>query len=226
MENGYRIKYVARLEGKNVPKEKRGIFAVTFKDAVRLNKQGYGIFFPANIMCNGLKATNVTRVRCWVAEYDDGTKEEQLERIKGGAFLPSLIVESKRGYQCYWLTSDGTKEWWKPICKAIARSTGGDDQMSIQQALRAPGFYHWKDKENPFLVKTVYTSKIKYSESILREVYELAKLEEIPYNISMTGYSIVECPRCHHREAFVYDNNPNKVVCNRRKQCGFIGGVA
>ncbi len=97
---------------------------------------------------------------------DAGTKEEQRLRLNKSLLEPSLIVETKRGYQAYWNAKDAKPEHWNAIVlERLVPFFGSDpNARDLARILREPGYLHLKDLAAPFMVKTVFESKVSYTE--------------------------------------------------------------
>jgi hypothetical protein len=140
--------------------------------AAHLNGMGYGIFGSVNDFNSIRRESDLKKLNFWFCEMDGGTKEEQLERIKR-FLLPTLIVESKRGYHCYWaIKEDLIKQYglinalvvYKEINKRIISKLGADKNASdAARVLRVPGYYHCKDPSDKFLITIVLSIEISYT---------------------------------------------------------------
>ena len=74
-------------------------------------------YSTASMEFNGpRRISNLTKINAWFIDIDHGTKEEQLELIGSGP-IPSVLVETKRGYQALWRTVDATIDNWNPIMR-------------------------------------------------------------------------------------------------------------
>ena len=135
----------------------------------------YGVFFTPNGhgRTRNPKGTlyrwdgNVTKLNACFADFDTGSKEKQLETIRGFSLKPSIIVESKRGYHCYWLlrdveTTKDTISLWRRIQTTIAEKYGADKACSNPSRLmRLPGSWHIKGE--PYLVTVLEASNLTYT---------------------------------------------------------------
>lgn len=131
----------------------------------KYNKQGYGIFWTPNDFNGERKINNLSRINYWIADIDEGEKVEQLERIDNLALLPSVIVETKKGFHCYWKAEDATIDNYKKIEEGIIKKLNADKHCKDpSRLLRVPNFYHLKDPNNPFMVKVVFKCQKTYSE--------------------------------------------------------------
>lgn len=146
--------------------KKKGAFVVTPDQAERLNKKGYGVFFEPNTFKGARRKENLVKIKYWLADMDDGTKEEQMNRIDKIRYKPSIIVETKKGYHCYWAAIDATKEKYRTIEKGLIAALKADKGCKdMTRLLRVPGFYHMKDKDSPYLIKIIWKRKDEYREA-------------------------------------------------------------
>ncbi len=154
-------------------KDAMGMFGIPGADAHSWNKKGYGIFWTVNSFDGKRQIVNLTQVNGWVVDMDNGTKQEMLVQIKKG-LVPSMVVETKRGYHVYFKAKDGTKENWNLIIKNYLVPFYHSDRNAVDLArvLRRPGFLHMKDPTNPFLIKTVWEHDVQYSEKEMILFYE------------------------------------------------------
>lgn len=137
----------AKFGSKNVPESELQMW----------NKRGFGIHFTPNDFNGNRCAANLKKINFWIADIDEGSKEEQMKKIHRLPIFPSRIVETKRGYHCYWKAEDATKENYKKIEEGIIKTLGADPQCKdVCHTLRAPGFYHLKNPNEPFLVRVVF----------------------------------------------------------------------
>lgn len=105
---------------------------------------------------------------------DAGTKDEQRARLNRSPLEPSLIVETKRGYQAYWNAKSGaSQEHWNDVMiNRMVPYFGADpNARDIARILRAPGFYHMKDPSDPFMVSVVYRAEVSYREEQMLQVF-------------------------------------------------------
>lgn len=151
----------------------RGAFRINRKDAEKYNREGYGIFQTVNYFLGPRRKENLVEINAWFVEIDSGTKESMLAKIKRG-LVPTMIVETKKGFHVYWKAKDGKTENWKDIVQnRLIPFYGGDKKAKdICRILRVPGFLHQKDPSDPFLVKNVFSEKVEYSEAELRKFYK------------------------------------------------------
>ena len=130
------------------------------------NHEGYGIFWTVNDFGGDRRRkVDLKHIRSWIIEFDDEPKSSQYLKLKSG-ILPSLVVESNAGYHVYFDAIDARPEHYKAIQEAIIDAYGADPKCKdVTRLLRAPGFYHMKNPESPFLVRTVWEYDVQYTEA-------------------------------------------------------------
>lgn len=155
----------------------------TYGELKRHNDNGADVYVAVQ-PSNGFKQEDVSAYRFLLSDWDAGRqngdgdyypievvaqKKNQIKAkwkrdIAAGTMLePSLIVETRNGYQLYYLidTSDAAfKDFatYKAITKAIARKLGSDKAVSnLNRVFRVPGLMWRKTKEglSPFPARTV-----------------------------------------------------------------------
>lgn len=139
-------------------------------------EKGYGVFFTPNGIGDTRKPNgyffrwdgNVTSLNACFADFDKKSKREQMETIRKMPLLPSVIVESGRGYHVYWLIKDKEDvsplriSLWRRIQTSIAEKYGTDTACSNpSRLLRLPGSYHVK--REPTLVSVVELNNVSYT---------------------------------------------------------------
>lgn len=139
---------------------------LTFGEMEKYNENKHGIFATVNEFLNGLRRmTNLHAINAWIVDMDHGTKEEQLERIKKSPLIPSTIIETKRGHQCYWNAREATVEAHPHIQRGLVELFNADkNAKDLSRILRVPGFYHWKDENDPYLIDVIHDSDMSFDE--------------------------------------------------------------
>lgn len=137
--------------------------------AGRGNKKGYGIFWVVNDFEGSRKKENLTKINYWYCDIDEGSKPEQIERLKRLLIPPSFIIETKNGYHCYWaVKGDATLENFEKIEAKLIELLHGDKHCKDPlRLLRCPGYYHMKNPKEPFLCDLVedFGSERSYTEA-------------------------------------------------------------
>jgi hypothetical protein len=131
------------------------------------NKKNYGIFWSINSFKHGKRVKeNLLKINSWAVDIDEGTKQEQLEKINKAPLLPSMLIETKNGYHVYWFSRDGSEENYRNIVERRLVYFFNSDirAKDICRVLRVPNFYHCKDSNNKFLIKLVYKNQLSYYE--------------------------------------------------------------
>lgn len=129
-------------------------------DAQRGNRKGYGIFWVVNDMVDetgARKVENLKKINYWYCDIDEGTKEEQKARIEALLIPPSFVVETAKGYHCYWgVKGTATLENFAKIEDKLIELLKGDKHCKDPlRLLRCPGYYHMKRPAHPFLCQIV-----------------------------------------------------------------------
>lgn len=156
--------------------DNRGAFEIPpdRREAQRWNEQGFGIFWTLNEFDGPRQISHLTRIRAWAVDMDSGTKEEMFAKLHASPLVPSLIVETKRGFQAYWSAKDARPEHWNAIVldRLVAHYGADANARDLARILRVPGFKHLKDPADPFLVRDVWRHRVSYTERQIVERYE------------------------------------------------------
>lgn len=156
-----------------------GVIQINPNAAYEANQEGYGIFWSVNAFNGPRRIENLLHINAWAIDLDTGTKPEMLEKIKSG-LVPTMLVETKRGFHVYFGASDAKQENHKNILlDRLVPFYGADkNARDLARILRVPGFYHMKDKNDPFLIQKVWTYKCLYSEAEMMAFYPEADQEK------------------------------------------------
>lgn len=171
------IRYFA-LHDNDEKLRKKGAFEIKENEQQSYNEKGYGIFMTFNSFeGERRKKENVTKICFWACDIDEGSKDEQLQRINALTIKPNIIVESKNGFHCYWKAKNGSKENYEKIEKGIIKKLNGDRHCKDPlRLLRVPFMYHNKDKDNPYMVTIKKAEKKSFDE--LQMLYYFGEKEE------------------------------------------------
>jgi hypothetical protein len=147
------------------------------KAAIRCNRaeaeawntpeRGFGVFRTVNDFGTDPRRKEfLKRINAWAIDIDDGSKAEQHAKLQVSPLVPSLIVETKRGYQAYWCARDGQAEHWNAIVleRLVAHFGADRNARDLCRILRCPGFLHLKDPADPFPVQIVWQHNVSYHE--------------------------------------------------------------
>jgi hypothetical protein len=95
-------------------------------------------------------------------------------KLEASPLIPSLVVETKRGYQAYWSAQPGAKpeHWNALVLERLVPAFGADkNARDLCRILRAPGYWHLKDPADPFLCKSVWKHRVFYTERMIAEAF-------------------------------------------------------
>lgn len=155
--------------------ESRAAIPVSRDDASRWNtpELGFGIFATVNSFDGPRRKEHLRKINAWAVDMDDGTKDAMRAKLHRSPLIPSMIVETKRGYQAYWRAADGKPEHWNAIVlERLVPFFGADkNARDLCRILRVPGYLHLKDPSSPFRVRTVYRWDVSYTERELAEAF-------------------------------------------------------
>jgi hypothetical protein len=175
----------------------RGCFLVLSNaEAVKWNSAGWGIFLTFNDFRDNIRRIDhCIKINTWLIDIDikpeSGlTKALAWKKINRSPLLPSMVNESKNGFHCYWFAKDATQENWKEIeQRLIARFDADLHASDITRILRAPNFYHCKDINDRFLVRTVMSHDVRYSEREMLMFFQKRKMPVIRQQQQATQYN-------------------------------------
>jgi len=126
--------------------------------AIANDSQGADAYFYVN---GGRKQYAISRIRACFVDMDAGRddngsyfkpsvvmqkKKEFLNKINNFPVKPSWVVDTRNGYQCYWILNQNNinphKTYWNGIQKKLVNHFGGDARaIKINQIYRIP--YTW-----------------------------------------------------------------------------------
>lgn len=160
----------------DAPESTKAAIVVEKSDAKNWNtpEKGFGIFMTVNEFDGARRKECLRKINAWAVDMDDGTKQEQHDRLLKSPLIPSLIVETKRGYQAYWIAKDGKAEHWNAIVlERLVPFFGADNNArDLCRILRVPGFLHLKNPAEPFLVRTVWQNHNAYRERDIAQAFK------------------------------------------------------
>lgn len=167
----------------------KAAIACTVDEARRWNtpELGFGVFATVNTFTGARRKENLTRINAWAIDMDEGTKQQMHDKLIAFVAVPSIIVETKRGYQAYWCTRDAKAEHWDQIVlERLVPHFGSDaNARDLCRILRVPGFLHLKDPSDPFKIRKVWEHKVFYTE---QQFWGLLR-EELPWKPSKSKHT-------------------------------------
>lgn len=135
----------------------------------------YGIFLTVNEFNGARRKDCLKRIVAWAVDMDEGSKSEQRDRLLRSPLVPSLIVETKRGYQAWWAAKEGARpeHWNALVLERLVPFFGSDkNARDLCRILRVPGFLHLKDPADPFKVRIAWRHDVSYSERQIADAFE------------------------------------------------------
>lgn len=138
------------------------------------NQQGAGIFWVVNPTDGkGQTDSNIIGVRALFLDLDGAP----LDPVLRTQALPHIVLETSPGkHHAYWLITSGFPvSEFSRYQKALARRFNGDVAISNpSRVMRIPGFFHMKDRNNPFMSRSVSTiEQMPYDPQDLVEALDL-----------------------------------------------------
>lgn len=149
-------------------------------EAHKYNAEGWGIFWAVNEFEGPRRIENLKKIRAWFVECDGDDKSVMLQKLRAN-LLPSLIIESKRGYHAYWFSLDAKPENYRNLLEfhLIPYFNGDRNAKDIARILRVPDFFHCKDPADKFLIRVVEFNPTQfYSEEVVLRSFPSSKKEE------------------------------------------------
>ncbi len=117
------------------------------------NLQNRGVFFVVN--SGGQTDDAITRVNAQFVEMDDGTFEEQWEKINCFPLPPSTVVQTRKSLHVYWFMEKADVGRFREIQKLLVRWFDGDPAcVNESRVMRLPGFCHCKT-DTPVMIRCV-----------------------------------------------------------------------
>ena len=167
---------------------------------MQLNDKKNGAFITVNGFDDmRRKKENLVKINAWAIDMDEGTKESQKETIKKSPITPSLIVETKNGFHCYWKARNATVVNFNRIMENLVEQLNADKRAKdLCRFLRIPSCWHWKDPNNPYLVKEVHRTNKEFDEeqmirSFCREEKPVKKATQRTYTRIKGNADFGEC---------------------------------
>ena len=138
--------------------------------------RAFGVFWTVNAFGTGnpRRKEFLKRIKAWAVDMDEGTKAEQHAKLMRSPLVPSMVIETKRGYQAYWGAQIGAKpEHWNAIVleRLVAHYGADKNARDLCRILRADGYLHLKDPATPFLCRAVWRHDVVYTERQIGEAY-------------------------------------------------------
>lgn len=169
--------FVAVLKNENGKRidsrEIRGTFQSVKDKLIKLNQEGFEIYYAVNKLLDAAKRKNenITKIRSCFVDSDNGS-------IKHFKLKPSIIVQSSRGEHAYWpVNSENNIDLFVKCQKGLITALKTDANIhDPARCMRLPGFYSYTNKSSPFLVTIKYISPHNFT---LNEVFKAHPIDEV-----------------------------------------------
>lgn len=178
------------------------IYAKSIEDAVAANEAGSDVYFYIN---GGPKEGDVKNFKFCYIDLDAGRdsngryfdtkkvaslKVKMLKRIEEFSLAPSLIVETRNGYQVYWrITQTPLKDLWSGVESRLVSffASVGADKRTIKpnQLYRVP-FTFWQKKTEG---KLKFFCKIEKQNT---KTYDLSEFKKVFKDLNVPAHSRLE----------------------------------
>lgn len=218
--------YFAKLD-----RGKGSMAKISLQEGTVLNRMGYGIFFTINGFRGRRRKQDLVCINGWGVDIDEGDKTEQMALIQNAPLPPSIIIETKRGYQPIYLAKDAKIENYLEITRDRLRPYFNADPNAcdVCRLLRVPGYLHLKDPNAPFLIKEISNKPLFYTEEQIREAFPIQAKQKaepakskpttsqfttqksrLPFKMSQADalLCLSGCPEVDH-ETFSFSENSN-----------------
>lgn len=151
--------------------------------------QNRGVYF---VVCGGGQTNAAAKakgkVHAQFMECDDYSFEEQIRRLNGFEFEPSVIIRTRKSLHCYWLMEAGASmDRFRYVQTQLAEYFGGDTSIKNEsRVMRLPGFLH--QKAEPVMVRLIkFDPDLKYTQERLS-----AALPEVQVKRSGSASKVVQ----------------------------------
>ena len=144
-------------------------------EAARWNtpELGFGIFATVNSFDGPRRKEHLRRINAWAIDIVTGSKEQMQRRLEASPLVPSLVVETRRGFQAWWGAKDGQAEHWNAVVveRLVPFFGAADvDAGDICRMLRVPG--SWSFDGLPFRCRAVWKHDVGYTERQLAQAFK------------------------------------------------------
>lgn len=140
-----------------------------YKDTLKKhNEANRGIFYVVNL--GGDNDKDIIRINAQFVEMDEGTFEEQQEKIDAFALPPSMIIRTRKSLHTYWFMKDAKVEKFRVIQKGLVKHFHGDPAcVNESRVMRLPGFNHCKQEPVEVVCLSFHPER-KYTQEQLEEI--------------------------------------------------------
>lgn len=162
----------------------------------------FGVFFCPNTIVNTRGNDNVVKINALFCDIDvkdqkQETKNIILDRILNSNICPSIIIKTKSGFHCYWLTNEISLEEFDRYQNALHEYINKNflsDLLNFDPKkneivtvvcdpkakaksclLRVPFFLHMKDKNNPLEIVPIKLTDKKFSLDFFKNILVISE---------------------------------------------------
>lgn len=172
--------------------QKEGMVWVSPGQAKWYNQQGYGIFHAVNEFFSKRRTKEeLCYINYWAVDIDNGTKDDQLKLIEA-SLRPSKVIESKNGFHVYYRCKSRKPclDSYRDIVeyRLIPHFNADKRAKDVCRVLRTPDFLHWKDPNDPYKVKLLYSSDAAYTAEDMKLVFKNNKNNVRRFNRSVDKF--------------------------------------
>lgn len=131
-----------------------------------------GVFWTLHEFDGPRQKQHISHLNGFAVDIDTGNKQESFEIIKRGLW-PTWLIETKNGYHVYWLFKEPVEVAYSQELddryahtmtnRIIPFYTADNKAKDLARLLRVPYFMHWKDPNDPFLVKPINENPVCYT---------------------------------------------------------------
>jgi hypothetical protein len=187
------------------PLKIKGYFDEVTERLSHQNRLGAGCFWIVNPSNGtGQSDADIVGVRALFLDLD-GSSLDPVIRTEA---MPHVVLETSPGkYHTYWLIDSGfSVSLFSQYQKAIAKRFNGDQTIcNPSRVMRIPGFYHVKNRENPFMSRIVSKREMMpYSPEDLVAALDL-KLEQVEVKTRLVTGGVGAIPQ-GTRDNTLYSN--------------------
>ncbi|MEC4812737.1 MAG: DUF3987 domain-containing protein [Scytonema sp. PMC 1069.18] len=171
--------FLPKEDSRSAPNTGRKADRLNFKQILRWQQQGYGIYFVVN--GGGHKDENVHDCRAVFIEHDDLELEIQRSLWQTLSLPePTFQIQTRKSVHSYWVFEKPISvEEWKQLQTDLLTYTNADPAIkNPSRVMRLAGAWHMKPGEEPLMCNIISESGIRYTYENLRDSVPLSQNPE------------------------------------------------